>query len=145
MATDIGQSFLPTFRGRPPHMSAQDFNIWQRWIPFHFQDFTNFYFDAAVGDGAIPPPGGTDKMRAAWTRITQKRIDAIGIRKDAAWILEVRASAGSSALGALLTYDYLLKLNNPFSLPIRLALITDHSDDDFRKVLRAYNVQIFEV
>lgn len=145
MTTDLGPRFEPNWRGRPAHMSAQDWAIWQRWHPFHWTDFVGFYFDAAVGTGAIPPPGGTEKMRTAWVRITQKRIDAIGVRKDSVWILEVRASAGSSALGALLTYHHLLSLDNPFSLPLRLGLITDHSDNDFHRVLKAYNIQIFEV
>lgn len=145
MPTDLGLKYDPNYNGRPPHMSSQDWAIWQRWLPFHWQDFSAWYFDAAVGVGAAAPPEGTARMRAAWTRITQKRIDAIGVRSTAVWILEIRASAGSSALGALLTYDHLLKRDNPFALPVRLALITDHSDDDFRTVLKAYNVQLFEV
>jgi len=145
MPTDLGKQFGNTWTGRPPHMSSQDWAIWQRWHAFRAKDFMGFYYDCAVGEGTKPPEGGTDKQRAAWIRITQKRIDAIGIRADAIWIIEVRPSAGSSAMGALLTYDHLLKDDNPFALPIRLALVTDATDNDFRRVLKAYGIQVFEV
>lgn len=145
MATDLGPLVLPSFSGIPTHMSAGDFAIWARWIPFNSQHFQGFHFDAAVGDGSIPPPGGTTKQRAAWTRLTQKRIDAIGIRTEAIWIIEVRESAGSSAMGAVLTYLHLLREDNPFSLPLKGAILTDHSDADFKRVIAAFGITLLEV
>jgi hypothetical protein len=145
MPTDLGPLFPPNYTGIPTHMSLQDRNIWYRWHPFAWQQFSGFYFDAAVGIGTIPPPGGNEKLRAAWIRLTKKRIDAIGLRKDAIWIIEVRATAGASALGAVLTYLHLLRDDNPFSLPLAGAIITDRADDDSRRVMTAYNVTCIEV
>jgi len=145
MATDLGPLFPNNFTGIPTHMSTGDFNIWGRWHAFNWQHFSGFYFDAAVGVGTIPPPGGPEKLRAAWIRLTKKRIDAIGLRADAIWIIEVRATAGSSALGAVLTYLHLLRDDNPFSLPLAGAIITDRADDDSRRVMAAYNITAIEV
>ncbi len=145
MPTDLGNPFPPNYNGIPTHMSHGDVAIWRRWHPFNFQHFITFYFDAAVGDGATPPPGGTPKQRAGWIRLTQKRIDVIGVRPDAIWIIEVRETAGSSAMGAVLTYLSLLREDNPFSLPLRGAILTDHSDADFRRVIERFNIALLEV
>jgi len=145
MATDLGPLFPNTFTGVPTHMSKQDFLIWTRYHSLTSQHFSGFYFDAAVGVGTIPPPGGEEKLRAAWIRLTKKRIDAIGIRTDAVWIIEVRATAGTSALGAVLTYMHLLRDDNPFSLPLAGAIITDRADEDSRRVMAAYNITCIEV
>lgn len=145
MPTDLGQPFDPDYRGIPPHMSERDFAIWQRYHHWRGKDFLRFYFDAAVGVGGVIPPGTNEKLAKTWTRLTQKRIDVIGIRKDAVWIIEVRDSAGSSALGAVLTYLHLLRDDNPFSLPLRGAILTDHSDGDFKRVIADFGIQLIEV
>jgi len=145
MPTDLGPQFPPDFTGIPPHMSSGDFAIWQRYHAIFGNKYQSFYFDAAVGDGAEIPAGTAPKLAKTWTRLTQKRIDVIGIRKDAVWIIEVRDSAGTSALGSILSYVNLLKRDNPFSLPIRAAVLTDHSDRDMKAVMRDYGIQLLEV
>lgn len=145
MPTDLGPLFPPSFSGIPPHMGTNDFKIWQRYYALHGQEFLGFYFDAAVGIGAETPEGTSEKLAKTWTRLTQKRIDVIGIRKDAIWIIEVRDSAGTSALGAVLSYIHLLRDDNPFSLPLRLAVLTDHTDRDMKAVMKDYGIQLIEV
>lgn len=126
-------------------MADGDYAIWQRWHILNYNRFLGWYFDAAVGEGAIIPPNTPPKLAKGWTRLTQKRIDAIGIRADAIWIIEVRDSASSSALGAILTYLDLLKEDNPFSLPLKAVILTDHADRDSRRVTERYGVQIIEI
>jgi len=126
-------------------MGTRDFIIWQRYHTFHWESFQKFYFDAAVGLGAAMPADTPDKLAKHWTRLTQKRIDVIGIRKDAVWIIEVRDSAGTSALGAVLSYMHLIRDDNPFSLPLRGAILTDHADRDMRAVMKDYGIQLIEV
>lgn len=145
MPTDLGPLFPPGFTGMPPHMGSNDFSIWQRYHQIHGRDFLGFYFDAAVGLGAIIPDGTAEKLARTWTRLTQKRIDVIGIRKDAVWIIEVRDSAGTSALGAVLSYVHLLRNDNPFSLPLRMAVLTDHADRDMKAVMHDYGIQLIEI
>lgn len=145
MPTDLGPLFPPNFSGIPPHMGSNDFAIWQRYYALHWRDFLGFYFDAAVGQGAEIPDGTPEKLARTWTRLTQKRIDVIAIRSDAVWIIEVRDSAGTSSLGAILSYIHLLRNDNPFSLPLRTAVLTDHADRDMKAVMRDYGIQIIEV
>lgn len=145
MPTDLGKLYPATYSGMPPHMGSNDFEIWQRYYTLHWRDFTGFYFDSAVGQGAEIPEGTPEKLARTWTRLTQKRIDVIGIRKDAIWVIEVRDSAGTSALGAVLSYVHLIKNDNPFSLPLRMAVLTDHSDRDMKSIMRDYGIQLLEV
>lgn len=145
MPTDLGPQFTTSYTGIPPHMSAGDYNIWQRYHALYWQQFQGFYYDVAVGKGAIVPPDTPENMARAWTRLTQKRIDVIGIRNTAIWIIEVRDSAGSSALGAILTYLHLLRDDNPFSLPLAGAILTDHADPDFKSVIADYGIQLIEI
>ena len=145
MPTDLGPPFPPHFRGIPTHMGTRDYAIWQRYHTLHWQSFLRFYFDTAVGNGAIIPEGTPPRMAAGWTRLTQKRIDVIGIRTDAVWVIEVRDSAGTSALGAIMSYLHLLRDDNPFSLPLRGAILTDHSDGDMKGLFKDYGIQLIEV
>lgn len=145
MPTDLGALFQNTFAGLPPHMAAGDFNIWQRWRAFNWHRFLAFYFDVAVGNGSPPPAATPEKLAKAWIRLTQKRIDAIGLRPDGVWIIEVREAAGSSALGAVLAYLELLREDNPFSLPLAGAIITDRIDPDFKRVFDRFGITAIEV
>lgn len=126
-------------------MADKDWAIWQRWHLYNHPTVIEFYYDVAVGQGAIIPEGTPQNMARAWTRLTQKRIDAIAVRKDAIWIIEVRDSAGHSALGAVLTYLHLLRDDNPFSLPLMGAIITDHADPDARSTTKEYGITLIEV
>jgi len=145
MPTDLGPVFPADFTGMPPHMGSRDFDIWQRYHQVSGSGFLGFYFDAAVGLGAEMPPDTPEKLAKHWTRLTQKRIDVIGIRKDAVWIIEVRDSAGTSALGAVISYMHLIRNDNPFSLPLRGAVLTDHTDRDMKRVFEDYGIQLIEV
>lgn len=145
MPTDLGPLFPADYTGMPPHMGSNDFAIWQRYHAVYGGRYLGFYFDAAVGQGAEIPEGTEEKLARTWTRLTQKRIDVIGIRNDAVWIIEVRDSAGTSALGAVLSYVHLLRNDNPFSLPLRAAVLTDHTDRDMKAVMRDYGILLLEV
>lgn len=145
MTTDLGPLFPANYLDIPPHMSDGDYAIWRRWHAIHYAGFHGWYFDAAVGQGAIIPDGTPNNLAAMWTRLTKKRIDAIGIRDGDIWIIEVRDSAGSSAMGAVLAYIHLLKDDNPFSLPLIPVIITDHADRDTRRVIEAYGVDLIEI
>lgn len=145
MSTDLGPLYPNTHTGRPTHMSDRDAAIWSRYHPWVFQEYAGFYFDAAVGEGATVPDSAPSTMAAMWRRLTKKRIDVIGIRTDAIWIIEVRDSAGHSALGAVLTYLHLLRDNNPFSLPLTGVILTDHADKDAKRVSEAYGIKVIEI
>ena len=145
MPPELGPALAVTFAGRPAHMSAVDFVLWQRFRRLFPPVFDRLYFDVAVGPGAAGAPDTPDNVAAAWQRITRHRIDVVG-ESPSAWILiELRAAAGPGALGSLLVYRDLWLADPPDARPIRLWLVTDIFPDALKPSLDAASIRLFLV
>ena len=104
-----------------------------------------FYFDVAVGT-PVEMPSGMDPVKGlAMQRISLKRLDGLGVKKDRYTVIEVRPAASSSPAGAVLLYRFLLLLEARLSLPIDLLIVTDQSDPDSRKFYERFDIQLVEV
>jgi len=142
---DLGRLYLPDWSGIPPHMSSRDFLIWRAWHEKTWPQWMGFYFDVAVGTPAELPLGVDPKKAASLQRISLKRLDALGVKKDRYVVIEVRPAASSSPAGAVLLYRYLLLLEAKLTLPIEQLIVTDQSDPDSRKFFEHQGIELVEV
>jgi len=122
---DLGRRFEVDFAGYPPHMSAIDFVLWQRFRLRNRLPFVRVYYDVAVGDGAAAGANATPELLAAWSRITRPRVDVVGEGLGAWTLIEIRGAAGPGAIGSLLVYRDLWSADPPDQRPLALWLITD--------------------
>jgi len=126
-------------------MSSRDFLIWRAWHEKSWPGWMGFYFDVAVGT-PVEMPSGMDPVKGlAMQRISLKRLDGLGVKKDRYTVIEVRPAASSSPAGAVLLYRFLLLLEARLSLPIDLLIVTDQSDPDSRKFYERFDIQLVEV
>jgi len=145
MLPDLGQSYPVDFAGHPPHMSAIDFVLWQRFRRQLPLSFLRLYFDVAVGDGAAPGGPVAENVRKAWERITRLRIDVVGQKNDLWTIIEIRGAAGPGAIGSLVVYRDLWNLDPPDLYPVALWLITDQFPSNLQRSLELAEIRLILV
>lgn len=114
-------------------MSAGDWPIWERFKVKYSDQFQGYYYDVALGTPAPVPPDVESGLVQMWERLTVYRIDAVGVRGDEWWIIEVRPDAGPGALGALMTYGTLWDIEAKELPQKRLVLVTDQLRPDIQK------------
>lgn len=145
MSTWLGPVWPNLIHRKPPRMSTEDYEIWLRWYPRYLQTTKALYFDVGIGPGApAPETDPNSPYLRAWTRNTQRRLDAILVREDELWIVELRFLASPSAVGRLLIYRALWEKEPPLPGPTKLYLVTNHRDADLTLLTQRYNI-IYEV
>lgn len=145
MPTTLGNRYLPTWRGYPPHMSQDDYPLWQKYKNEALKDAIAVYYDVGLGGQAEVPEGVTPDMALMWLRNTQKRADVV-IETTQEWkIIELRSQATGAALGRLLMYRDLWKKDPPDSKPVSVLLVTDRYDNDVLETAKAVDVQYVTV
>lgn len=132
MALNLGPEFSPSWPGRPPRMSQEDYQIWLRWWPTVQHLALRMWFDVGLGAGRPIPEGTSTELTFMWERNNQKRADAIIETNDTIWLVELRDKASLNAIGRLEGYMDLLEQENPWGKPIVAHLVTNQEDRDVR-------------
>lgn len=145
MPLDLGQLFMNDWRGRPPHMSSQDLPLWDKFQDKFGKEFIGFHFDAALGTPSEVPAGTDPSMAKMWTRLTSKRIDAVGVKSDSYSIIEVRPEAAAGALGTILTYRAAWFKDPPDNKPTEFIIVSDIFDPDIIGNAKAFNIILIAV
>jgi len=137
---------LPTtYRGRYEHLSKHDGVIWERFLETFAEAFDAFSYNVAFG-GYLPDPGaGDDATRKGWQYETALKADALAWKHDAVWVIEVKPSARSSAIGAALCYVELAEVDRFTDLPLIPVVVTDQTTADIKYCAEQLGVVIVEV
>ncbi|MEK7514561.1 MAG: hypothetical protein AAB587_01955 [Patescibacteria group bacterium] len=145
MPLDLGQRFAFDWLGHPPHMSSQDLPLWERFQEKYGSQFIGFHFDAALGTPAEIPAGTEEKLAKMWTRLTSKRIDAVGVKSNEYWLIEVRPQAAAGALGTILTYRAAWLKDPPDGKPFRSVIVSDIFDPDIIENAKNFGIELIAV
>lgn len=134
-----------TFRGAFPHLSKHDAPIWSRFLDAYADAFTGFSYDVALGGVLLGEEHGDEAARKGWQYSTALKIDVVGFREDAAWIIEVKPSANVSAIGAALCYVELAAIDKFTDLPLVPCVVTDELTPDIAYCCEQLGVVHFEL
>ena len=145
MPPDLGQLFPNDWRGRPPHMSSQDLPLWDRFQEKYGKEFLGFHFDATTGTPSDMPKDTPDNLARMWTRITSKRMDAVGVKPNEWWIIEMHPNAAAGALGTVLTYRAAWLKDPPDTKFVRTVIVSDIFDPDILDNARELNIELIAV
>lgn len=126
-------------------MASNDLPLWDRYRLLYASEFIGFYFDSALGTPSSAPVGTEEGLVRMWTRITSKRIDVVGRKLGAWWIIELRPQASSGALGTILTYRDIWLSDPPDSDPVTSVIVTDFPDPDLLILAAKNDIQIVVV
>jgi hypothetical protein len=140
MPTELGEPYLPNWRGKYPHMLDADRPVWELFLDRNPTLFERLYYDIRIG-GVMPGPEfGDEKMRLMFWQNTAKRIDALGELKDEIWIIEVADRPGLRAIGQLTTYLALWFEDPKIPKPAKPVLVCRSIDADLERALKFYGV-----
>ena len=139
----------PTFPAekltRYPHMFPLDIAIWERFLDEHGSDFTGFDYDTKVGSGTKSPDDFGDNYRRMQEILSKYRIDVVGYKSDAIWIIETKPEAGTVAIGQVETYTRLYTRDFKPSKKVVGCIVTDRELPDMRYLCQQKGFEYFIV
>lgn len=142
MPTVIGEPCLPTWRGKYPHMLAEDVPIWNTFLDQYSSLFQRLFYDVRVG-GLWPVGPNLDyKMQLMYFSTTAKRIDVVAELTNEVWIVEVAHSPGLRVVGQLMSYVALWYDNPGLSKPAVGVLVARSIDSDLARALQIYGLRV---
>ena len=125
-----------------PHMRPADVLIWERFLEAHRGEFDSFAYDVAVGSPYTPPEDWSNSQKIAAIWLSKKKIDVVGFQGKKRFIIEVKPSAMSSAIGQALCYLELYKVAFGKDLELIPAIVTDVRGPDFEFLCKMLGVLI---
>lgn len=145
MSIHLGQEFDPDWRGKPPGMSKRDRELWSRFLDIYSPLFIKVFYNCKVGLLQENTPAKGPEGCKEWLPYTMPRIDALVETDHTLVSIEVRPEAGRAALGAALTYRYILEQDPPSSKVIIGAVLTNRMTRMYREIYSAFNIFAFVV
>jgi len=130
MPTTLGQPFLVSWRGRPPHMLKEDVPVWYKFLDRYGNQFEKLYYDCLLGGIYLTPEEENDVFLKSWRINTAKRADAIAETATHVWIVEVADVPGLRAIGQLQTYQAAWIRDPVIKKPEKLVLLCERIDPD---------------
>jgi hypothetical protein len=143
MSTILGQRYLTTWRGTPPHMLKQDIPVWWRFLDQEGQRFKALYYDSYLGGAYVKPADENDPLKVMWRANTAKRTDAIAELAKEIWLIEVSDYPGMRAIGQLITYQTLWIEDPKINKIERLCIVCTRIDTDIAAAAAKIGILIF--
>ncbi len=129
-----------TRRRHFPHLLPREVVLWNKYLDVHEKEFEHFEYDVHVGKGAELPIDVDPMIGKIALALSRKRIDVIGFKPKSITIFEVKPDSGLSAMGQLLAYLYLYKIDTRTTKPVATHIVSDRIDVDTRNAARAYGI-----
>ena len=127
MPTELGAPYTPNWTGYPPGMARDDYALWILYRPTIPDNVERIYFNVFLGPGPADSPEIPAELKDFWRRKNQLRADVILEFPDRVRIVEFRKNASTGTMGRLQAYSMLLRMDNPFTQPVELEIVTDRT------------------
>lgn len=135
----------PAIRLNYPHFLPSDTEVWTRFLIKYPDHFDLVDYDIHVGKGIDLDPSWEQNIATMATTITQRRIDVLGVKGAVWYIVEVKKDPGVTAVGQLIGYRVLYKLQFPDRPTPRLLLVSNRVDADLQTILENQHISYFVV
>lgn len=141
MPTILGESYLPTWRGKPKQMLSTDHPLWDKFLDQYGSLFERFYYNVMLGEAAIELPANPTFEEKIEQSLLSKKIDAIGETKDEVWIIEVASKPGLRAIGQIMSYRSLWFEDPKINKLEHFVMVTDKIDRDLLSAAASYGIE----
>ena len=128
-----------------PHLRPEDVLIWERFIDKYPEQYLEVDYDVKVGTGRNYSSYPRDLITKDLEYLSKKRIDVVGYTSDEIHIIEVKPSAGPSALGQVISYRDLFEIEVATELLIVPMIITNEEMPDTRDLCLKHSILYFVV
>jgi len=121
-------------------MTANESAVARAWLVAHADEYDDVQFGLRLGNTVPRDPTWSDATWAQAQILSQKRIDFVAFKGTTVTIVEVKLRLALSALGKLLGYATLWRLENPQTTAVNLLAIANSALVDAVDVLNAHGV-----
>jgi len=128
-----------------PHLRPEDIAVWETFIDKYPDYFDSVDYDIRVGEGRIYPRALAGPYLTDMKLLTQMRIDVVAYRDDEVFIIELKPTVNTSALGQVFTYYELYKKEYPEVKKIHKMIIASAEMPDVRRVAETTGIIIILV
>ena len=128
-----------------PHMKAGEAEIWDRFrasLPWKAE---RIEYDVRLGEGAKLPEDVPAWVRAMAWSLSTKRVDAVVESADAIYLCEVKDRASLSAVGQLIGYATLYRMQFAPVKPLRMVCVCREVAPDMAPIFETQGIQVFVV
>jgi len=128
------RKYPPAKLAKYPHMFPADIEIWERFLKRFARLYKAFAYDVKVGVGRKPLEHWEPEIKQMYLTLTKKRIDAVGFQENFIDVIEVKPSAGPSAVGQVIIYKLLFEREYSTSKEVRAVIVTDEEVPDMNEL-----------
>jgi hypothetical protein len=128
-----------------PHMFPLDIVIWERFLDTYSGDFSGFTYDVKVGSGTKPIKGLGSNYERMQQILSKYRVDVVGYKPNAIYIIETKPEAGTIAIGQIEAYTRLYLRDFKPQLPIIGMIVTDRELPDMRYLTSQKKIEYYIV
>ena len=113
-----------------PHMLREDTEVWTKFLISEFIELKRVWYDVRVGQPVLLDSGSDIRDQRIANGLTRKRIDVVAAVGGGLWIIEIKPYADMYAVGQVLTYTRLFKMQYITPGEVIGVLICDGFDED---------------
>jgi hypothetical protein len=128
-----------------PHLLPQDIAVWERYLNSPDAAYHSIEYDVRVGSGRDPGDTYEANIRQMAIDLSQRRIDAVGHRRDTIDIIEITTDAGLTAIGQLHAYPRLYTARYNPTKPLRTVLVCESIQTDLETAIRELGAHVYKV
>ena len=125
-----------------PGLLPREVLVLKAWLRLHEGEYTRFDYNVRLGQGTDPGPTWPDDLRKMAILNSQKRVDAVGFQSDQPTLIEVKDRAGFSAVGQIVGYNTLWRVQFPTSPAPKLLIVCNRYAPDILPVLQANGIAL---
>lgn len=127
-----------------PHMMPYDVHIWEKYVRANPELFISCDYDFPIGPTPDWLDDEKDAEQARQGFLYRKKIDVVAYASDYIALIEVKPSAGSSALGQILGYELLFRQDFPSAPRTVPMVVTNECQNGYRAIFEKMGVVIVE-
>jgi len=125
-----------------PSMTANESAVARAWLEQHADEWDDAEFNVRVGSSMDLGPSYSDATRAQAAISSQKRVDLVATRGNVARLVEIKIRVPMGALGQLLGYQVLWRVEHPETADVQLEAIGNSALLDVVEILQAHGVHV---
>lgn len=125
-------------------MMPRDVHIWEKYIKANPGLFLSCDYDVPIGPTPDWLDDKVDAEQAKQGFLYRKKIDVVAYAVDYIALIEVKPSAGSSALGQILGYEILFRQDFPNAPRTVPMVVTNQCQNGYQDIFPKMGVQLVE-
>lgn len=128
---------------RLTHLSDFETFLWTKFLEDFGGEYFNFRYDVHLDKPVSFPKALTGNHLTNAQMLAALRIDVVCETKNALFIVELRQDANKSAIGNLIVYRFLYKLQFNPEKEVHMILVTNKYDPQIELACRAIEAQYY--